>query len=118
MRRASEASRQLTEESNRKTPQEIDFEKRERERTLEIQNQPRTLDAQEWMRARGVQGRLGSKDWREGRKALVEEYRSKPKVLDKQWARDIISDSEAGQIFTHYQLKTANDALRLPLEAA
>lgn len=69
----SKASKELTEQSNRLTPHEYAAAQRERERTLEIQNQVPTMVAQEWMRSKGVQGRLGTPEWREGRRALLEE---------------------------------------------
>ena len=73
MRRASEASRQMTQESYQQSPQELAAIKRERARTLELQNQVHTATAQEWMRSKGVQGRPGTAEWREGRRALLEE---------------------------------------------
>ena len=74
MRRPSSASQYLTEESNRPSPQELAAIQRERERVLVLQNQVPTQVAQEWMRSKGVQGRPGTAEWREGRRALLEEY--------------------------------------------
>lgn len=73
MRKPSEASKQMTADSNRLTPQEEQAQARERARTLELQNQPHTYAAQEWMRSRGVTGNPGSQEWREGRAALLQE---------------------------------------------
>ena len=74
MARPSAASLQLTEESNRPSPQEEAAIKRERARVMEIQNQVPTQVAQEWMRSKGVTGRPGSQGWREGRSALLQEF--------------------------------------------
>ncbi len=73
MRRPSSASQQLTHESNQPSPQELEAIKRERARTLFLQNQVHTATAQEWMRSKGVQGRPVTPEWREGRRALLEE---------------------------------------------
>lgn len=117
MRRASQASQQLTAESYRRSPQEQDLIDKERSRTLEIQNQPRTLDAQEWMRSKGVLGRSGTPEWREGRTALLEEYRDKLPP-NRDWAHAIIEGWKDGTYTSKYGYDQAVAALRIPVEAA
>ena len=117
MRRASQASQQLTAESYRPSPQEQEAIQRERERTLDLQNQPRTIDAQEWMRSKGVQGKPGSKEWREGRTALLEEYRDKLPP-NRDWANAIIEGWKDGTYTSKYGYDQAVAALRIPVEAA